>query len=76
MKKLVRKLLKKCLDKPKFNPGELVKLEHGDLVYEVVHVYYSPELVPVLFIRDSNGRLYAQDPMLYVHYRGIAPKGI
>jgi hypothetical protein len=73
MKKFLLNLVKKyLLKKVPFYPGDLVKLEHGSIIYEVTGIYYSSELVPVLFIRDADGRLYGQDPALYVKYNGIA----
>lgn len=71
MKKLLKDLVKRyLLTKPAFNPGDLVKNAYGDQVYEVMSIYYSTELNPVLFIRDEDGRLYGVDPVVYVKYGG------
>lgn len=73
MKKLIKGFVKKHLLPPaKFNPGTLVKHAYNDVVVETVGTYYSADLQPVLFIRDSESRLAAVDQGMYELYKGTA----
>jgi hypothetical protein len=58
------------LKEPKFKPGQLVKHAYNDVVYETVGTYYSEELQPVLFVRDSESRIAAVDQNMYLEYKG------
>lgn len=73
MKKLVLHLIKKYyIESPKFTPGVLVRHVYGDAIYETVGTYYTPDLRPVLFVRDSQDKLAAVDQTMFEEYRKLA----
>jgi hypothetical protein len=72
LKQLLLKLAKKyLLPKVDFYPGDLVTPElGGGAVYEVIGVYLSEDLSPVLFVRDRENQMYGTDPRIYKKYGG------
>jgi hypothetical protein len=73
MKEKMRKLLAnlaRLLEAPKFAKGDLIKLQYGTMIFEVMEIYYTQDLNLLAFVRDDQGQLYSVDPKEYVKYGG------
>lgn len=58
-----------------FAIGDSVRLEHGTEVFTVAGYFYDQKLNQVMFVQDSNGRIYQADPVLYVAWTGEQASG-